>query len=409
MAFVALPARASDDKYWDKLWNIRKVGAESGWAVSKGRGITIAIVDTGVDLKHEDLKANLVPGYDFVDNDSVPMDDHGHGTHMAGIAAARVDNGLGVAGVAPEAKIMPVRVLDSDGSGYSDEIDRGIRWAADHGADVINLSLGADVLIEDLSGGTMADAANYAWSKGVIPVIATGNDNLFRTEFGDANAMMVTATTKDDQLAEYATGPGFAKWGIAAPGGSTYGGTSEAVLSSIWSNDGKAHYGYGVGTSMAVPHVSGAAAILRSLGFSPTETVGRLLATAKDLGSRGSDASYGRGRLDIAAAVAGMKPPATTKSQGTISPERSSPAPEPSPASGTTTRRETPKAIESQSTPRAEEEKNDPERSSEVRRAQGADQAGSDENENAFVAYLAVGIAVLAGGGAISLVRLRRS
>ncbi len=405
-AISACPAQASNDKHWAKLWNMRKVGAESGWAVSKGRGMTIAVVDTGVDLKHEDLKDNLVDGYDFIDDDPVPMDDHGHGTHVAGIAAARVDNGLGVAGVAPEAKIMPVRVLAADGYAEGDSVERGIRWATDHGADVINLSLGADVLVENIFGRALTDAVNYAWSKGAIPVVVTGNDSLFRTEFDDANAMVVTATTTDDRLAEYATGAGFAKWGIAAPGGSTNGGTSERVYSSIWSKDGKVHYGYGVGTSMAAPHVSGAAAILRSLGFGPTETVGRLLATSKDLGPRGNDTSYGRGRLDVAAAVAGLKP-ASTKSPTTSSSSSASPPSTPAAPAGDKSNQpaETPRDTPTATMPEAKTEES-AEPSPELRRAQGADES---KPGHGAVAYLAVGAAVLASGVSIGFLSLRRS
>ncbi len=401
-AISALPARASNDTHWAKLWNIEKVGAESGWAVSKGRGMTIAVIDTGVDLKHEDLKDNLVAGYDFIDDDSVPMDDHGHGTHVAGIAAARVDNGLGVAGIAPEAKIMPVRVLAADGYAEGSSVEEGIRWAADHGADVINLSLGADVLVENIFGRALTDAVNYAWAKGAIPVVVTGNDGFFRTEFDDANAMVVTATTRDDTLAGYATGAGFAKWGIAAPGGSTSGGVEERVYSSYWSREGKAHYAYGAGTSMAAPHVSGAAAILRSRGFSPTETVGRLLATAKDLGGRGPDGSYGKGRLDIAAAVAGLKPPSTSKPATSSLTSPSSPPV--APAGNPNRTAETPRATNSEATPTAKpEESGEP----ELRRAQSADESKS--GGHGVVVYLAIGAAVLASAVSIGFLRLRRS
>jgi serine protease len=397
-----VPAEASNDTHWAKLWNIRKVGAESGWAVSKGRGITIAIADTGVDLRHEDLEDNLVAGYDFIDDDPVPMDDHGHGTHVAGIAAARVGNGLGVAGVAPEAKIMPVRVLATDGYAEGDSVEQGIRWATDHGADVINLSLGAGALAENIFGRAVTDAVNYAWSKGVIPVVVTGNDNFFRTEFDDANAMVVTATTTDDRLAEYATGAGFAKWGLAAPGGSASGEKEEMVYSSVWSRDGKAHYAYSAGTSMAAPHVSGAAAILRSRGLSPSDTVNRLLATAKDLGPRGNDTSYGRGRLDVAAAVSGLKPP-STKSPANPAPSGVS---QPSVVLDRSSNRpaESPRATASPTAEPQGEKSAEP--TPGVRRAAGADE--SRPKGRGAIAYLALGAAVLASGVSIAFLRLRR-
>ena len=405
VAAIAVPAQASNDTHWDKLWNIRKVGAESGWAVHKGRGMTIAVVDTGVDLQHEDLKDNLVAGYDFIGDDSVPMDDHGHGTHVAGIAAARVNNGLGVAGVAPEAKIMPVRVLAADGYAEGDSVEQGIRWAVDHGADVINLSLGADVLVENIFGRALTDAVNYAWSKGAIPVVVTGNDNLFRTEFDDANAMVVTATTQDDRLAEYATGAGFAKWGIAAPGGSASGEASEGVFSSIWSSNGRTHYGYSAGTSMAAPHVSGAAAILRSAGFSPTDTVARLLATAKDLGPRGNDTSYGHGRLDVAAAVAGLKLPSTKSPANSAPSGVSQPSTPAVPDRNTNRPAESPRATASPTPEPKGEESAEP--TPGLRRATSAGE--SKPEGRGAIAYLAVGAAVLASGASIAFLRLRRS
>ena len=393
-----------------------------------GAGTVIAILDSGVDKNHPFLAGKVVEEACFSSNDpsygatsvcpggvttsfapgsglpcNSAIDGCEHGTHVAGIAAARVDNGLGVAGVAPEAKIMPVRVLAADGYADGDSVEQGIRWAADHGADVINLSLGADVLVENIFGRALTDAVNYAWSKGAIPVVVTGNDGLFRTEFDDANAMVVTATTQDDRLAEYATGAGFAKWGLAAPGGSASGDIEERVYSSIWSRDGKAHYAYGAGTSMAAPHVSGAAAILRSLGFSPTETVGRLLATAKDLGSRGSDGSYGRGRLDVAAAVAGLKP-ASTKLPTTSSPSSASP-PSAAPAGDSNRPAETLRATNSGATPEAKVTES-AEPAPELRRAQSADESKSEGR--GVVAYLALGAAVLASAVSIGFLRLRR-
>lgn len=305
IALAAHPAAASNDKYWSQQWNMRAVHAEPAWKTGTGAGVTIAIIDSGVDLKHEDLAGAIVAGHDFVDNDSNPQDEFGHGTHVAGIAAARANNGLGVAGVAPSARIMPIRVLDPNGVETGDAVHNGVHWAVDHGADVINLSLGADVLTEDLSGGTLTSDVNYAWSKGVVPVISAGNDAFFRT--GNPNAIIVSATGPNGQLASYANSVGFTKWGMVAPGGETGQGNANMVLSTIWSKSG-AHYGYSAGTSMAAPHVAGAAAILRGLGLSPQETVDRLLNTAHDLGPQGRDLTYGYGALDVEAAVKGLRP-----------------------------------------------------------------------------------------------------
>jgi subtilisin family serine protease len=302
VAVLAPGASASGDQYTSVLWGMRKIRAETAWNKGTGRGVTVAVIDSGVDPTHEDLRANIVPGYDFVDNDADPHDEDGHGTHVAGIVAAVANNRVGVAGVAPNAKIMPVRVLDADGSGSLSDIEAGVHWAVAHGAQVVNLSLGADVIVEFLSGGSLTDAVNDAWSKGVIPVVSAGNEGLFRSELRRAKALVVTATTPDDRQAPYATGVGFAQWGIAAPGGTDAGGEKSMILSTYWDAQGR-RYAYLMGTSMAAPHVAGAAAILRGMGLSPQETVDRLLATAKDLGARGRDSAFGAGRLDVAAAT----------------------------------------------------------------------------------------------------------
>ncbi len=307
---TAAPARASDDEYTSRQWGLRKVRAEGAWAAGTGKGITIAIVDTGVDRTHEDLKGKFVPGYDFVDDDADPSDEKGHGTHVAGIAAARANNDVGIAGVAPEATLMAIRVLDKNGSGSASDINEGVRWAVEHGADVVNLSLSDEAISEALTGGSLSGTVEYAWSKGVIPVIAAGNGGLFRTEFQGAHAMIVTATTTDDAKASYATSVGFADWGIAAPGGAAGGSKDEMVFSTIWDAKGAATYGWAAGTSMATPHVAGAAAVLLGLGLSPQQAVDRILATARNIGD---EFTFGAGLLDVSAAVAGLKPPARVK------------------------------------------------------------------------------------------------
>ncbi len=304
VSFAVPQATASVDQYTGVLWGMKKVRAEAAWARGAGQGVTVAVVDSGVDPTHEDLKANIVAGHDFVDDDNDARDETGHGTHVAGIIAAVANNQLGVAGVAPKAKIMPVRVLDKEGSGSQGDIEAGVRWAVAHGAKVVNLSLGADVLVEFVTGGTLANAVNYAWNHGVVAVISAGNDDFFRSELRGAKAIVVTATTPDDRKAPYATGVGFAAWGIAAPGGTSEAGEKGMILSTFWNADGR-RYAYMEGTSMAAPHVAGAAAILRGMGLTPQQTVNRLLSTAKDLGAQGNDSVFGHGRLDVAAAAQG--------------------------------------------------------------------------------------------------------
>jgi subtilisin family serine protease len=220
---------------------------------------------------------------------------------------------------------MPIRVLNEDGRGFESEIDEGVRWAVDHGADVVNLSLGGDdIVIENLSGGTLPATLDYAWENGVVPVVSSGNQGFFRTELADARALIVTATTADDTRADYATDVGFARWGIAAPGGTDAGGKDTMVFSTLWSTKG-ARYGWAYGTSMAAPHVAGAAAILRGAGFTAQQTVDRLLSTAKDLGASGDDLTYGHGRVDVAAAVEGLPRKKAASSASTPSEETPQP------------------------------------------------------------------------------------
>lgn len=296
-------AAAPRDEFAPTLWGLKKVRAETAWAKGAGEGVVVAVVDSGVDPTHEDLRGNVIAGRDFVDDDNDPRDESGHGTHVAGIVAAVANNGVGVAGVAPKAKIMPVRVLNADGAGTQSDIEAGVRWAVANGADVVNLSLSADVLIEFVSGGTLTNAVNHAWANGVVPVISAGNEQFFRSELRGARAIVVTATTPSDTRAPYATSVGFADWGMAAPGGTSQGGEQNMILSTFWDPQGR-RYAYQQGTSMAAPHVAGAAAILRGMGLSAQQTVDRLLSTAVDIGAQGRDSVFGHGRLDVAAAAA---------------------------------------------------------------------------------------------------------
>lgn len=301
LALASPVLAAPNDPHFDEQWGMRKIGAETAWAKGTGTGIVIAIVDTGIDLSHEDLAAKLEPGIDYIEGDSSPNDEEGHGTHVAGIAAAITGNGKGVAGVAPGARIMPMRVLDENGSCVGTcRTSTAIVEAVKRGAKVINLSLGD--LAAPVFGPGFEEALEYAWRNGAIPVVAAGNNYFFDSGFADNNALVVTATDSRDRSPDYASPVGQAKWALAAPGG---GGGTLTGGPGVYSTEING-YGNKSGTSMAAPHVSGAAAVLLSLGLTPQQTVDRLLATAKDIGDPGKDELFGSGRLDLAAAVAGL-------------------------------------------------------------------------------------------------------
>jgi len=313
---AAVPVRAAEPE-----WNLARVGAPTS-----APGVLVAVVDTGVDATHPTLTGRVLPAIDLVGGGE--GDPNGHGTHVAGTVAG-ADAGCGSIGVAPDARILPVRVLDADGEGTADVVAEGIRRAADAGAAVINLSLGTDVVLRNVSGSGLREALDHAWAKGAIPVLAAGNDGvvggLFGSGYADVPAVVVTATDPEDQVAPYATSIGSARWGIAAPGGDGSGQQGRDVLSAFPAR----RCALNAGTSMAAPHVAGALAALRARGYAPRAAVERVLATARDLGSPGVDGTYGHGLLDVRAAVGASSPaPAAPPTTG---------APAPAPASPSTT------------------------------------------------------------------------
>ena len=258
-AFESLLGRPVNDQapLGGDLWNLDMIGAPEAWATNTngpgatGKGVTIAVVDTGIDYNHLEFEGRIRAGYDFVDGDSIAEDSNGHGTHVAGTIAAAKD-GRGMTGVAHDAKIMPIRVLDENGAGYLSDVIRGIRWATNNGADVINLSLGGTGYSQ-----AMADAIRHASSRGTVVVMAAGNEGGASPEYPAAHAIdhgiAVGAVQRDGRLANFSNRAGSQLLDyVTAPG--------VGITSTLPGN----RYGRYSGTSMAAPHVAGVAGLLKS-------------------------------------------------------------------------------------------------------------------------------------------------
>lgn len=309
------PAQATTDPLLARQWALTRIGASAAWARSTGSGVRIGIVDTGVDLAHEDLAGQVLASTSCIGTGGDParctgsgQDDQGHGTHVAGIAAAARDNGKGIAGVAPGARLLVAKALDAEGSGTTEDINAGIRWVVDHGAQVVNLSLGGNFVIDSLFGTSLDEGVRYAWSRGAIPVLAAGNTNLLglglgSSQYGTLPAVVVGATGPDGRTARYSSPLGNARWGVLAPGGAGTGGDADDVLSTFWAAGREHQYKALAGTSMAAPHVAGTLALLLAQGLSPDLAVARLLATVDKNTSCGLLATVCAGRLNAAAAT----------------------------------------------------------------------------------------------------------
>ena len=313
-AFDAGPAAADvtpNDPHFSKQWAHPMIGSPAAWDISTGSSsVVIAIIDTGIDSGHPDLSAKIVAGYDFVDDDTDPRDENGHGTHVAGIAAASTDNGVGIAGMDWQARIMPVRVLNAEGEGKTSDIVAGINWAYQHGARVLNLSLGGPG-----DSQAMQDAVTAAHSSGSLVVAAMGNDRVANpTSYPAAyeHVMAVSATGPSDTFASYSQyGP---HCDIAAPGGQMAGLYDPKGIYStmptyaVYLNTAHGYnqnYDTLQGTSQATPHVSGLAALLwaRTPSLTPDQVQERIQDTADDLGPTGWDQDYGWGRINAEAAL----------------------------------------------------------------------------------------------------------
>lgn len=320
--YIARALFVPDDTFYSYQWHLDNAAGggiqmEEAWDLQKGSpGVVVAVIDTGVAyetfgsfVQAPDLaNTTFVPGYDFVNGDAHANDDESHGTHVAGTVAQSTDNALGVAGVAFRTAIMPVKVLDAAGEGSYTQIAEGIYFAADNGAKVINLSLGAS-----FASSTLEDALAYAHGKGVTIVCAAGNEKkqgnlpIYPAAY-DAYCIAVGATRYDEKRSYYSNTGSYLD--IAAPGGDlnvdqNLDGYGDGVLQQTFGADPTDFaYWFFQGTSMACPHVAGVAALLIAHGANgPAQVREALEKTAEDKGTKGWDADFGWGIVDARAAL----------------------------------------------------------------------------------------------------------
>jgi subtilisin family serine protease len=309
------PDFTPNDTYYGSQWHLPKIAAPAAWDKTLGStSVIIAILDSGVDGTHPDLSAKMVAGWNTYNNNSSTADVFGHGTWVAGTAAASGNNGMGVASVALNCKLMPIRITDSSGYGYSSTMASGLTWAADHGARVANLSFAVTGI------STVSSAASYFQSKGGVVTVAAGNASTTLTISDDPNVLTVSATTSTDAVASWSNiGTPI---DLAAPGDYIYTTASGGGYQTV------------SGTSFAAPTVAGVAALVISANpkLSASQIQQVLKQSVDDLGTVGWDPHYGWGRVNAQKAVSLALSLAQTVTADTTAPTVSIS----SPASGAT-------------------------------------------------------------------------
>jgi serine protease len=308
------PEPFPNDPQFRYQWHLNQINMPEAWSQSTGQGVIVAVIDTGVAYQDAGIfkrvpdlrQTEIVEGYDFVNHRALALDDHGHGTHVAGTIAQSTNNGIGVAGVAYQARLMPLKVLSARGFGSVADIAEAVRFATDHGAKVINMSLGGN-----RSSNILASAVKYAHHQGVVVICAAGNDGKGRVSYPAAypGAIAVAATQYDGKTTFYSN------WGkeidLAAPGGNTRldqngDGLPDGVLQNtiVPGHPEQSDYLLFMGTSMASPHVAGVAALVIASGVTSPDAVENVLkSTARHPEGKHTDPHYGSGIIDAGAAL----------------------------------------------------------------------------------------------------------
>lgn len=283
---MVLPDLIPNDPYYGSAWHLPKIGASIAWDKSQGAGVTVAVLDSGVDSAHPDLASKLVPGWNFYDNNANTSDVYGHGTKVAGSAAAASNNHTGIAAVAGQSRIMPIRVTNLSGGGYWSTISQGLVHAADNGARVANVSF-----LGVTSSLTVQNAAQYMKNKGGLVIVSGGNTGTQQNYPSTTTMIPVAGTNSKDVRASWSSYGNYIA--MAAPG------------EGIWSTIRGGGYGAVSGTSFSSPVTAGVVALMMSVApkLQNTKIESLLFSTAVDLGAAGRDPYYGYGRVDAARAV----------------------------------------------------------------------------------------------------------
>ena len=314
----AASARGPRDPFRVQQWGLDMIHAPEAWRYATGRGITVAVVDTGVDADHPDLKGRVVAprGSDLISGGGARADTdiEGHGTNVAGIVAAGANDGIGIAGVAPNARILAVRVCDDKGMCPTETEAKGIRFAVDHGADVINLSFSEGLAASRVNGSLdhLLAAVQYAVKHGDVVVAAAGNLSLPMCQEPGAHAMICVGAVGTDSNHVYYSNEDattLASYMVAPGGNGSQTGCQGNVLSTYSLEAPPAicpqppGYASFSGTSESSPFVAGVAALVMSEGLSASAVVKRVTSSAQDLGAPGRDPLYGYGLADALSAV----------------------------------------------------------------------------------------------------------
>ncbi len=291
-----------NDEYYHKQWNFIQLEMTAAWGITEGKSsVTVAIIDTGIAEGISDFAGtNFVGGWNYVSDNDDTLDDNGHGTHVSGTVAQTTHNAHGTAGMAYGVTLMPIKILDGSGEGFSSDLAAGIIWASDHGADIINLSLAGGEFNQ-----TTYDAIEYAYKqKGVTIFAASGNNGTDNVSFPAAYEYVIAvgATTNTKNRASYSNYG--KKLDIVAPGGDTSILQKNGILQQTVIDEVEDFY-YLQGTSMAAPHAAALGALLlsRNPQLSPAEIYAAITQTAEDLGTAGKDDYYGYGLINPAAAL----------------------------------------------------------------------------------------------------------